>query len=293
MKKAALWLAAIVITLAAAYFQRGTGPTKPVYAKFTFEGKEYQTSLPRSWETTISPDEMKGDYKLLNKELTQYIFIDSLPDHAEGVFIYKIYPGEWENDTIITFRNGSGFHITMPALPPAAKIEYSFYIKSSADTSAVLPASSVRVGEESVVLRFKGKVPMKALIPHIILMFAAMLLSNFTGLAAYAKSVNINRYALAVIITLGAGGLIFGPFVQNYAFGEFWTGWPFGGDLTDNKTLVAFVVWLAAWLFNTKKNSRRYLYIAAALVMIIIFSIPHSTAGSEYDHSKGEIVTGR
>ena len=47
MKKAALWLAAIVITLAAAYFQRGTGPTKPVYAKFTFEGKEYQTSLPR------------------------------------------------------------------------------------------------------------------------------------------------------------------------------------------------------------------------------------------------------
>lgn len=293
MKKVALWLAAIVITLVAAHFQRGTGPTKPVIAKFSFEGREYSVSLPRSWETTISPKEMSGDYKLLNKELTQYIFIDSLPDNAEGVFIYKIYPGEWENDTIVPFRNGSAFHITMPALPPAAKIEYSFYIKSSSDTTSLLPASAVRAGEENIVLRFKGKVPLKALIPHIILMFAAMLLSNFTGLAAVGKAVNVNKYAIAVIITLGAGGLIFGPFVQNYAFGEFWTGWPFGGDLTDNKTLIAFVVWLAAWLLNTKKSSRRYLYIVAALVMIIIFSIPHSTAGSEYDHSKGEIVTGR
>ena len=75
-------------------------------------------------------------------------------------------------------------------------------------------------------------------------------------------------------------------------FGAFWTGWPLGEDLTDNKTLFAFLFWAAAIYFN-RKCSRRYLYAIAAIVMLLVYSIPHSTAGSEYDHSKGEIVSGR
>lgn len=98
---------------------------------------------------------------------------------------------------------------------------------------------------------------------------------------------------MAVIILLGVGGLILGPMVQKYAFDAYWTGWPFGEDLTDNKTLVAFIVWVVAWLLNRKKGSRKYMYIIAALVMLLVYSIPHSTAGSEYDHTKGEVVTGR
>ena len=124
-------------------------------------------------------------------------------------------------------------------------------------------------------------------------MFIAMLFSNFTGIAAYFKKIRIERYALAVIILLGVGGLILGPMVQKYAFDAYWTGWPFGEDLTDNKTLVAFIVWVVAWLLNRKKGSRKYMYIIAALVMLLVYSIPHSTAGSEYDHTKGEVVTGR
>ena len=120
-----------------------------------------------------------------------------------------------------------------------------------------------------------------------------MLFSNFTGIAAYFKKIRIERYALAVIILLGVGGLILGPMVQKYAFDAYWTGWPFGEDLTDNKTLVAFIVWVVAWLLNRKKGSRKYMYIIAALVMLLVYSIPHSTAGSEYDHTKGEVVTGR
>jgi hypothetical protein len=40
--------------------------------------------------------------------------------------------------------------------------------------------------------------------------------------------------------------MILGPVVQYYAFGEFWTGVPFGWDLTDNKTLVAVIFWALA-----------------------------------------------
>jgi hypothetical protein len=38
---------------------------------------------------------------------------------------------------------------------------------------------------------------------------------------------------------------------------------------------------------------RRFLYLAAALVTMAVYSIPHSTAGSQYDYKKGTIVTGR
>lgn len=37
-----------------------------------------------------------------------------------------------------------------------------------------------------------------------------------------------------------------GCFVSGYAFGEPWTGFPVSNDLTDNKTLLAFLAWAAA-----------------------------------------------
>ena len=145
---------------------------------------------------------------------------------------------------------------------------------------------------QNVIMRFKNPVPPYVLIPHILLMFLTMLLSTYAGVIAFTKSKKTTKYALMVIITLGIGGLILGPVVQKYAFGAYWTGWPFGEDLTDNKTLVVFLFWLTAWLVNMKK-SRKWLYVLAAAVMLMVYTIPHSTAGSEYNHEKGEIVTGK
>ncbi len=48
--------------------------------------------------------------------------------------------------------------------------------------------------------------------------------------------------------------MILGPIVQKYAFGELWTGIPFGWDLTDNKTLIAFLFWILAVIMNRKKE---------------------------------------
>ena len=45
-------------------------------------------------------------------------------------------------------------------------------------------------------------------------------------------------------LTMGSlflGGMLLGPIVQNFAFGDYWTGIPFGWDLTDNKTLLAAI----------------------------------------------------
>ena len=89
------------------------------------------------------------------------------------------------------------------------------------------------------------------------------------------------------------GGLIFGPVVQKFAFGAYWTGWPFGQDLTDNKTLIAFIFWVIALIRIWRNREKRGWILVAAIVLLVIFLIPHSMFGSELDYSTGEVVTGK
>jgi hypothetical protein len=79
--------------------------------------------------------------------------------------------------------------------------------------------------------------------------------------------------------------------VQKFAFGDLWTGVPFGWDLTDNKTLIAFIFWIIAVVMNRKKEKPFYT-ILAAVVLLLIFSIPHSMFGSELDYASGEVTQG-
>lgn len=91
--------------------------------------------------------------------------------------------------------------------------------------------------------------------------------------------------------TLGllvAGGAVFGPIVQWYAFDALWTGWPFGHDLTDNKIAVALAAWItAAIALYRSKNPKRWV-LGAAIVMFVTYLIPHSLLGSELDYNPGQ-----
>ena len=144
---------------------------------------------------------------------------------------------------------------------------------------------------ENVIIRFKGSVPAWALVPHIIFMFIAMLLSNLTGIYAIGRIEKQAFYGKLTLLALFIGGMIFGPIVQDYAFGQAWTGIPFGWDLTDNKTLIALLFWILAVSVNWKKQNFK-LTILASIVLFIIYIIPHSLFGSEFDYAKEEVVTG-
>ena len=85
--------------------------------------------------------------------------------------------------------------------------------------------------------------------------------------------------------------MVLGPLVQKYAFGEFWTGVPFGWDLTDNKTLIAVFAWILAVVMNRKKERPGYI-IAAAVILLLVYSIPHSLFGSELDYATGTVTQG-
>ena len=101
------------------------------------------------------------------------------------------------------------------------------------------------------------------------------------GLSALGHWPQAKREAYICIGLLLVGGFMLGPLMQKYAFGEWWTGVPFGFDLTDNKTLIAVAFWMfAAWRVRAGSPARAEV-ILAALVTLVVFAIPHSVWGTE------------
>ena len=267
MKKTLFWILGILITLSAAYYQRVTGPTYPKDIDVKINNKTYTLEFPRSHG---GKEDCKVEF--------------DLPQSVNGRIVYKRYPtnDKWKSEKL-KFEDDKlvGY---LPAQPPAGKLEY--YLVLFTNQNIIQVAKS-----EPIKIRFKGAVPTSILIPHVIIMFLAMLLSTLAGLFALGKIKTYRLYGYLTIILLVIGGFIFGPIMQYYAFGDAWTGIPFGWDLTDNKTLIAFAGWLTAVLANRKRKKPKY-YVFAAILLLLIYSIPHSVMGSEYDYEKGEVITG-
>jgi hypothetical protein len=267
-KKTLFWILAVLITLFTAVYQRMTGPTYPKSISFEANGKSYKFHLPRS----------------VNGYMDALITLDIPDPEISGLIVYRHFPTSEPWDTIRFARKDSQLIAWLPKQPAAGKLEYRLKIFNHGEP--------VEIKEnENIVIRFKSEVPAWVLIPHILLIFTAMLLSNLTGLFAMAGLAKFRFYTGLTLIMFILGGMLMGPVVQKFAFGEFWTGFPFGKDLTDNKSLIAFVLWIIAWVGNRKKE-RRYLVIAAALVNLAIAFVPHSLGGSELDYNTGEIKTG-
>jgi hypothetical protein len=268
MKKTILWTLTVLITLTAAYYQRRTGPTYPKQVSVTLNNSVYKLKLTRS----IALDE--------NSEVRLKIKDQSV--HARLYF--KRFNTNEEYQTSEFFNDKEGLFALLPPQPVAGKLQYYIEITDSKGVQVLFK-------EAPIVLRFKGGVPGFILLPHILIMFVAMLFSTLAGLMALVKLPLYKKYALWTLILLAAGGMVLGPVVQYYAFGDLWTGVPFGWDLTDNKTLIAFVFWILAVLMNRKTDKPIYTIIAA-FVLLLVYSIPHSLFGSQLDYSSGHVTQG-
>jgi hypothetical protein len=262
------WVIAIVITLGAAYYQKKTGPTYPAKTEYKLDGKNYYISLPRSHGgNSDCPIEI---------QITDTSYT--------GEVLYRHFPAMDAWISIDMKRDGQKLIGLLPNQPPAGKLQY-FLVLKKAD-------QKVEIGtQKPTIVRFKGDVPAYILIPHILFMFIAMLLSNLSGAMAIGNRPAYRKYTNYALFALFIGGMILGPIVQKFAFGELWTGIPFGFDLTDNKTLIAFVFFFLAVLGNLKKE-RKYLTILAAIILLIVYSVPHSLYGSTLNTATGKVVQG-
>ena len=173
----------------------------------------------------------------------------------------------------------------LPTQPAAGKVEYYLTVDEGGKTQRIPE------GEENVVIRFKDHVPTVILGAHVLMMFFAVLIGMRAGLGAIVGDWRMRTLSWITFIGMSVGGMVLGPIVQKYAFGEYWTGFPWGYDLTDNKMLIMWIVWLIACTtigLRPKKKEivGRVVVIVAMLVMTAVYLIPHSMRGSELDYQK-------
>jgi hypothetical protein len=262
LKKWGPWLGAVVITLASVVWQRRTGPTYPVRGTVDVGGTSLSVALTRSHGGL-------GD---------QPVRIEAKDVAIGGMVVWRRFPTDDPWRTIAMSRNGDWLEAVLPHQPPAGKLEYEVKLVKGADSATFPPRPAVT--------RFKGDVNPFVLVPHVLAMFVGMFLSSVTGLKALIPGEKLNRLAGHTLLLLCIGGGILGPRVQKEAFGAYWTGIPFGWDLTDNKTLIAIVAWaIAVWAIRGGRSARLPV-VFAALVTLVVYVIPHSVWGSQIDWKK-------
>ncbi len=265
---AALWIAAFMVTVALAFFQRITGPSHPARGVATLsEGRELRYRLPRSNEGRDS-------------------LVISLPQPSGDIRFtldWRRYPTDDPYQSLAMEPSGSGrVEASIPRLPAAGKVEYTLRVEGDG-IEVQVPSG------ETVVARFRDPVPAGVLVPHILAMFASMLVSTRALFEVVRRGAPRGRgLVLTAMGLLVIGGLFLGPLVQKFAFGAYWTGWPNGTDLTDNKTLIAFLAWLPATVAALKGMKTRAVVAVGWVVMMGVFLIPHSMRGSELDWSQVE-----
>jgi hypothetical protein len=257
-----LWIIAFILTIVTAVYQRVTGPTYPLSGEVKLNNKTISYRLDRSHSGN---DDCQIKIKTGNANIS-------------GVMDWKRYKtdDDWQTQTMIYEKN---FLIgTLPHQPVAGKLVYKITLYENNE--------SVSLPDEPLVIRFRGDVPAFVIIPHVILIFLAMLFSTRTGLEFFNKEPDYKKLTYWTFGLLILGGMIFGPIMQKYAFGEFWTGVPFGIDLTDNKTLIATIGWIIALIALRKSPKPHKWILFASILMFIIYLIPHSVLGSELDYNK-------
>jgi hypothetical protein len=279
---AALWIAAFLLMAGAAAWQRLTGPTHP-----------------KRGHTAIAGEDVR--WRLLRSAVSGEPFRVSVPAPAgtTGTVHFRRFPLDEPFTEVAMSREGAVLVGLLPTQPPAGKLEYYVTLAAS--------GGPVRIPDgEPVVMRFKGDVPTGVLVPHVVAMFLAMMIGVRAALASVFGRPEAERYAWVALVGITVGGLVLGPIVQKYAFGAYWTGWPFGEDLTDNKTLVMWLAWVVAVAVLARRRGAddrpaRWAVVAACLVTIAVYLVPHSLRGSQLDYGKVEdggvpkdaITTGR
>jgi len=285
LRTSILWILAVLLMAATVVYQRRTGPTHPLRGTVSLAG------------TTTA-------YKLIRSEETVRDARVALPDPGvPGTLVWRRFPLQeaWNRQPMVREQKDGKGELAgyLPKQPAAGKLEYTVELAEG-------PATTRIPQEGPVVLRYKGPVALAVLLPHISMMFIAVLIGLRTGLGALFGTTAPRRLLWITLGCMTLGGLVLGPFVQKAAFGHYWTGFPWGYDLTDNKTLLMWGAWVLAAIFvgprpRPREGWSRAVVLAATLAMAVVYLIPHSMRGSQLDYSKVKtggdakdaVVTGR
>ncbi len=259
-----LWIIALIITGTSAMFQRMTGPSYPVSGTEMFHGIKIHYVFDRSHGGGTNHH---VELKIADRSM-------------RGILTWRRYKSLDPWSSVPMTYSGGLLSAELPSQPPSGKLLYRVILYAGSDTIALPPYDAVSI-------RYKGDLPPTLLGAHIVLMFLGMLTATRAGLEFFKKEPRLTMLTYWSLGFLVTGGLILGPLVQHYAFGAYWTGWPFGPDLTDDKTAAMVLVWLIAAIALKRSRKPVRWTLAAAIVTLLVYLIPHSLLGSELDYTTG------
>lgn len=234
--------------------------------------------------------------KLSHRTLTEHfgpeqplIRVRVEPDQGVGVAVcWKLHRSDKVESSPLFLVDANLYQGFVPDFGKGARIQY--WVRAMNAKGEVL-----RIPSSPVTMKFKGRVSKSVLVAHIAFMFAAfffMVMSLFgairilRGQEGKRSTVKAARW---VLILSFIGGWPLGFILNRQAFGTLWEGYPFGYDITDNKTQVMFVLWLVSLLLvwgsfigrseeKDRLGARPFAYtiIASFLVSLVLFILPHS-----------------
>jgi hypothetical protein len=191
---------------------------------------------------------------------------------------------------MVEIRNGI-HEAYLPPLEKGTKIRYWISAANEEGTKVRVPSDPRKV----VVLKYKGIASNVVVGAHILFMFGAFFFMAMSFLAAIdilrgrEDKKNAVCAARLVLVTSFIGGWPLGFLLNYQTFGMLWEGFPFGYDITDNKTQVIFILWLASLLLvwgsaigkgEEKDRLGRKAFalaiVACFVVSLALFILPHS-----------------
>jgi hypothetical protein len=260
-RPAVQWVIAVVITVVSALWQRWSGPTYPARGTVMLAGQEVALKLLRSHSITGR----------------QPVTVTVADTAVTGVVEWRRYPTGDPWASLPMTRQGDQLVAAIPPepeplMPMAGKLEYRVVLSKGGEQASFPP--------EPAITRFKGDVPAWVLVPHVAAMFFGMLFSTRAAMAALlGGNTRVSGFLAAFLLIFG--GFVLGPIVQKFAFDAYWTGIPWGYDLTDNKTLIAGVAWILAAIQMRGGRQAKVAVVLATVLTMAVFAIPHSVWGSQ------------
>jgi hypothetical protein len=207
------------------------------------------------------------------------------------VIVYKAGVHGDPGEMMMKDAGGGMYEIALPDLGQGRRCYYALAIETATGETVRIPEGP----DDFFLIKYKGHVSDIVLVLHIIFMFGAFffMIKSLSGAVGILRNNETKRETIHALrwclVTTFIGGWPLG-FVLNYqAFGVVWEGFPFGYDVTDNKTQIMFVFWLVTALlvrgsfFRSDERSdslgpRAFalLVVLSFLVSLGLFILPHS-----------------
>ncbi|KPL03922.1 MAG: hypothetical protein AMJ90_02735 [candidate division Zixibacteria bacterium SM23_73_2] len=280
---------ALVLTIILLVFARKTSMVRSVYMeaeKGKVKIEHYTVPKKEGAGDAVIPVNIKGIENQENRVLLLYRFKKKESGTLTDYFSTSMIPDQ---------KNVAGFKGIIPHQP---KGDLTFYyikvVDENGQTTLTLPRTK-NSKVKPIRLRFEGEVPGTVLLPHILAMFGGVFFAFLSFFSIFElkgkkitlqRSVNLSRMTLGILFL---GTFPLGWALNWYAFGVLWEAFPFGKDITDNKTQIVFLFWLLTLIFvkgsflsgDSRKNilgEKTYFWMvfASFLVTILMYLVPHS-----------------